>query len=83
MKDLPKQKDTETLVELQLVLRDEGSSLLECYAFLTHEQLQRSMVPSSLGSRNWIRSKENLLSVVSKTCILTPQMSCKDTPLHL
>lgn len=39
MKDLPKQKDTEMLVELQLVLLDEGSSLLECYALLTGKQL--------------------------------------------
>jgi hypothetical protein len=74
MKDLPKQKDTETLVELQLVLRDEGSSLLECYALLTRKQLQRSMVPPSLGSSNLIRSKENLSSIVSETCILTSQM---------
>jgi len=38
MKDLPKQKDTETLVELQLTLRDEGSSLLECYSLLNGKQ---------------------------------------------
>jgi hypothetical protein len=83
MKDLPKQKDSETLVELHLVLHEEGSRLLECYALLTGKQLERSMVPSSLGSSNSIRSKENLSSIMSETCILTPQMSCKDTPLHL
>jgi len=76
-------KDTETLVELQLLLRDEGSSLLECYAFLTGKQLQRSMEPSSLGSGYLIRSKENLSSFMSETCILRPHMSCKNTPLHL